>query len=263
MQQRPVQKHPELAYSLGKMVEWGGILARSYMYVEAAKTGAMVCAVGGPAASLGCAVGGMALVYMGEKAFASGVETGIQALGQDAAQQARSVQEAQYLETGIKDAAQSLLLGLSLTGLRKTGQKFHKAKNLPTPDYSTPHAPYSLRIDPLTGKGPMHVDSNLFTKADKYSKLGAPKNAKEFWSLWQEKYPGALSNKNLEFLSANRAPRVDSQWIINFPEHQKYLGQALEHHHIDHGFLTTPLPKELHRGKGNNTYWHNITGDKN
>ena len=130
-------------------------------------------------------------------------------------------------------------------------------------DYSTPEAPFSLRIDPITGRGPMHIDSNGFTSATSYSKLGAKKNAQQFWKLWDEKHPGTLSNSNLQEIGKGLSPIVDSQWIQHFPEHQRFIDQVLEHHHIDHGHLTTPLPEKLHRGKGNTTIWHDKTrGDK-
>jgi len=124
-------------------------------------------------------------------------------------------------------------------------------------DYSTSEAAYSLRIDPITYKGPMSVDSQAFTKADSYTKLGAPRNQEQFWQLWEKKHPGMLSIKNLRRIQEGRAPHVDEHWLKYFPEHQNYMGQVLEHHHIDHGFLTTPLPEKLHRGFGNSSVWHN------
>ncbi|MBS0272653.1 MAG: hypothetical protein JSR85_08425 [Proteobacteria bacterium] len=123
-------------------------------------------------------------------------------------------------------------------------------------DYSTPEAAYSIAIDPITRKGPMSIDSKLFTKADSYTKLGAPRNQTQFWQLWEEKHPGTLSAKNLRRIKDGRVPEVDSHWIEYFPEHQRYMRQKLEHHHIDHGFLVMPLPEKLHRGLGNSSKWH-------
>jgi hypothetical protein len=139
-------------------------------------------------------------------------------------------------------------------------EKIHR--NLPEPDYSTPEAAYSLRIDPTTQTGPMHIDSKQFTKADSYTKLGAPKNREEFWQKWVEKYPDTLSSENLKKVQGGYSPFVDSNWAAHFPEHHRFLGERLEHHHIDHGFLTTPLPKTLHRGKGNYSVWHTTGSSK-
>jgi hypothetical protein len=130
-------------------------------------------------------------------------------------------------------------------------------------DYSTIEAAYSLRIDPLTLKGPMAVDSRLFTKADSYTKFGAPRNQEQFWRIWESQYPGALSVKNLGEIKSGYAPAVDAQWLKHFPEHQHYSGQILEHHHLEHGFLAVPLPQTLHRKSGNYFVWHpKIEGSK-
>jgi hypothetical protein len=128
-------------------------------------------------------------------------------------------------------------------------------------EYATPEA-YSLRIDPITRKGPMSIDSRLFTNTKPTTKLGAPKNPVQFWQLWEEKYPGMLSAKNLEYISNKKSPYVDSHWLKYFPEHQNYMGGKLEHHHIDYGFLTVPLPKKLHRGEGNISIRHNNKMEK-
>lgn len=102
----------------------------------------------------------------------------------------------------------------------------------------------------------MAVDSRLFASADSYTELGAQRNAVQFWKLWEQKYPGALSEENLIRVKSRRVPRGDTQWVEHFPEHQHYIGEKLEHHHVDHTFPAVPLPKSLHRGAGNKQYWH-------
>ncbi len=132
-------------------------------------------------------------------------------------------------------------------------------------DYSSHGAPYSLRVDPLTGTGPMHVDARNFTSATSHTADGAQRNAKQFWQLWKEKYPDTMSAGNLEKINLRRdtrAPRVDEQWIRHFPEHAEYLGEILVHHHIDHGHLTTALPSTLHGRAPGNAMFHDILRGK-
>ena len=122
-------------------------------------------------------------------------------------------------------------------------------------DYSVPEAAFSLPINPVTRKGPMSIDSILFTSGEK-TLYGGIRNAKQFWEMWIDKYPETLSIKNQERISVNKVPLTDSHWVSHFPEHQSYLGKKLEHHHLDQGSLAVPLPDELHRLNGNYPTWH-------
>jgi hypothetical protein len=65
-----------------------------------------------------------------------------------------------------------------------------------------------------------------------------------------------LSTKNIARMEEGLSPVVDSHWLKHFPEHQNYINQILEHHHLGHGPFAVPLPKELHRGTGNKLIWH-------
>ena len=162
-----------------------------------------------------------------------------------------------FAATGVgvagKAAVKNTVRGIS-KGLGKGTTK------VPHVDYSTPEAPYSLRVDPLTGKGPMHVDSTLFTSADSYTAKGAPRNKDQFWKLWSEKYPETLSKKNINLIKSGKSPFVDQTWIHHFPEHQKYTADKLIHHHIDQGHLTTALPKELHTTAPGRSMFHSNLG---
>ncbi len=129
-------------------------------------------------------------------------------------------------------------------------------------DYSSHGACYSLRIDPATGTGPMHVDMTGMKPVHiQKNKYGFPKNGPEFWKTFEQKYPGILSEENVSAIMKRKAPAVDKQWLEHFPEHEEFLGQTLDHHHLDHGALAYPLPTNLHRGKGNIKVWHEF-GDK-
>ena len=129
-------------------------------------------------------------------------------------------------------------------------------------DYTSPDAAYSLRVDPVTGKGPMGVDSRLFTRADSYTATGAARNKNQFWKMWSEKYPETMSGDNLQAVKNGLAPVVDSQWIKHFPEHHACLKDLLVHHHIDHGNFVTGLPYTIHSRAPGRSIFHSSLGGK-
>jgi hypothetical protein len=72
-----------------------------------------------------------------------------------------------------------------------------------------------------------------------------------------------LSTENVKLMHSGPhfvSPKVDQQWILHFPEHQTYLGDKLIHHHIEHGNLTTALPKKLHETQPARSYFHTNLG---
>ena len=133
-------------------------------------------------------------------------------------------------------------------------------------DYSDPESAFSLPIDTITGRGPMHVDSRQFTKAESLTSKGESRNAEQFWNMWNKKYPGTISADNFKLMhnkSHFTSPRVDEQWVSHFPEHKNYLGDVLIHHHIDHGNLVTGLPESVHSLNPGRGYFHqNMGGNK-
>lgn len=109
----------------------------------------------------------------------------------------------------------------------------------------------------------MAVDSNLFTSATSHTVNGAKRNKDQFWKMWQQKYPDTLSQENLVRIQMREAPLVDKIWTKYFPEHINFLDDKLIHHHIDHGPLTTGLPKVLHETEPmRSALHHNIGGSK-
>jgi RHS repeat-associated protein len=51
-------------------------------------------------------------------------------------------------------------------------------------------------------------------------------------------------------------PRVTPELAERFPEFEPYIGEMLIEHHVGHGYLTYPVPKTLHAGKGSSGYYH-------
>lgn len=85
---------------------------------------------------------------------------------------------------------------------------------------------------------------------------GYLRDSKLFWKLYKEKDANALSQNNLDRIRSNHSPIVDQKWIETYPTHQNYIGETLDHHHLNHGGKAIPLPQSLHRIGINHEKWH-------
>ncbi len=87
---------------------------------------------------------------------------------------------------------------------------------------------------------------------------GYKRDAKYFWQEFSKnaKASEALSKINRKLISKGKSPKVDKQWIKYHPNHEKFLRDTLEHHHINHGSDAVPLPRSLHRAAGNKQILH-------
>ncbi len=207
---------------------------------------------------------------MVEKAAGESLEATIELSADHAAASGKTQEESirlreSFLEMTGKGLVVASLLGLKgMKGVGSVGKAVKPGTVQIKFNYASEGAAYSLRLDPLTGKGPMHIDSRNFTRADSYTATGAPRNKDQFWKLWKEKYPETLSPENLALIRQNRpvAPIVDQTWVKYFPEHQSYLNETLFHHHIDHGFLVNALPFTLHGKAPGRAMFHDILGGR-
>lgn len=117
-------------------------------------------------------------------------------------------------------------------------------------------SPYQVHIDPLTGKGPMGIDTSAFSSGIATAN-GGIRNRSAFWQEWAKKYPGTLSADNLDLINeVGLSPQVDDVWLEHFPEHAPYAGEILEHHHLDQGPIAIPLPETVHRKIPGFGIWH-------
>uniref|UniRef100_UPI0005707ECE RHS repeat-associated core domain-containing protein n=1 Tax=Zooshikella ganghwensis TaxID=202772 RepID=UPI0005707ECE len=116
-------------------------------------------------------------------------------------------------------------------------------------------SPYFIRINPISGKGPMAIDTSIF-KSGKKTMNGGIRNSKKFWSQWKESYSNTLSPENIARINAKRSPVVDSEWIKHFPEHEKFLDETIIHHHLDYGPDAIPLPNTVHAKQPGWGIWH-------
>jgi len=115
-------------------------------------------------------------------------------------------------------------------------------------------SPYFVRIDPLTGKGPMAIDTSGFSKDTTLN--GGTRGARKFWKQWAKTYPDTLSKANASRIKNRKSPVVDDIWTQTFPEHNDFIGRTLEHHHLDYGPNAIPLPKAVHRLQPGWDIWH-------
>jgi hypothetical protein len=116
-------------------------------------------------------------------------------------------------------------------------------------------SPYTVHIDPITGKGPMAIDTTQFATGVATAN-GGVRNYKAFWGAWGTRYGDTLSDANKALIAQGKAPIVDDVWLKYFPEHGDYLGETLVHHHLDQGSMAIPLPDPIHRQSPGYGIWH-------
>jgi RHS repeat-associated protein len=79
---------------------------------------------------------------------------------------------------------------------------------------------------------------------------GVPRNALWFFKQQLAARPEMFSEAAKNSINKlNRVPVVDQQWVQFNPAHAEYLGQQLQHHHIDGGKMAVAIPKGLHYDK--------------
>ncbi len=132
-------------------------------------------------------------------------------------------------------------------------------KPAPIPKVGQPMAeqiasPYFVRLDPLTGRGAMAIDTSGFSKDTTLN--GGTRSARKFWKHWAKTYSHTLSNSNASQIKRGLSPVVDDVWTQSFPEHNEFMGEKLVHHHLDYGPNAIPLPEPLHRDQPGWGTWH-------
>ncbi|WP_325950602.1 RHS repeat-associated core domain-containing protein [Pseudomonas putida] len=117
--------------------------------------------------------------------------------------------------------------------------------------------PYQTRFDPRTPGRPdpkFSIDTRTFTSGTKTSN-GGIRNNREFWQQWKNLQPESLSKSNQYRINElGISPKIDDIWIKIFPEHAKYKGDNIVHHHVNFGHYAIPVPSETHVGSGGP--WH-------
>jgi RHS repeat-associated protein len=116
-------------------------------------------------------------------------------------------------------------------------------------------AEFSIRLNPTTGRGPMSIDTSTFTSGAS-TMNGGIRNSRQFWNQWAGTYGDTLSPANQSLIQRGRAPIVDDDWIRAFPEHSRFQGEGLIHHHLDYGPNAIPLPSSVHGSQPGWGIWH-------
>lgn len=150
------------------------------------------------------------------------------------------------VQQGVGDANKS----------RKAGAASKPAvKSTPPAKVKTEHSPIQVHVDPITGRGPMAIDTSTFTSGVR-TQEGGLRDRRAFWKAWAEKYPQTLSAKHLNDAKKGTPPTVDATWIKHFPEHAPFKGDDLQHHHLEKGAIAIPLPRGLHAKRPFFAIWH-------
>jgi hypothetical protein len=97
-----------------------------------------------------------------------------------------------------------------------------------------------------------YVGSNF----EKSNAAGYLRDANYFGQEFLKKYPEMLSEENRARILAGKSPIVDEVWIRYHPNQKSFLGEKLEHHHINNLGEATYIPQTLHRGKFNKDILH-------
>jgi hypothetical protein len=193
--------------------------------------------IGSLAASGTTVLGAKAIGVVGEGAMVAGRQ-----LAPVAAELAETVLQKQGLALRVMPSDSKFLVG---------GDIFPN-RVLPQQEVGSP---YYVRIDPLSGSGPMAIDTAGYAVGET-TLNGGVRNARQFWKDWSGTYPESLSDANATRVASKQSPIVDGTWIKNFPEHAGYEGETLIHHHLDYGPKAIPLPGTVHGKQPGWGIWH-------
>jgi len=97
-----------------------------------------------------------------------------------------------------------------------------------------------------------YIGSNI----EKANAAGYLRDANYFGKEFLKKYPEMLSEENKARILAGKSPIVDEVWLKYHPNQKAFLGERLEHHHINNVGEAAYVPQSLHRGKVNKDILH-------
>src|SRR4051812_33013602 len=77
---------------------------------------------------------------------------------------------------------------------------------------------------------------------------GFVRDSRKFWAAMLREYPQLFSQQNRQLIERNRvAPVVDEAWLRFHGHQRKYMGDKLEHHHVEQGPWAVGLPRRAHK----------------
>jgi len=88
-----------------------------------------------------------------------------------------------------------------------------------------------------------HIGSHLKNT----NSAGFLRDSTKFGREFLEQFPETLSKNNIERIKNGLSPIADKQWVKFNPNHKSFIGQVLEHHHINNTGNAGFVPTGLHR----------------
>ncbi|GAP40240.1 HNH/Endo VII superfamily nuclease toxin with a HHH motif [Flexilinea flocculi] len=106
--------------------------------------------------------------------------------------------------------------------------------------------PYSLNhpddlLVSMRYNGDYHSSSNS---------QGWDRNSSYYFENLLHNHPEYFSKKNMIRINNNQSPKVDSQFVKNFPQYKGYENELLVHHHIGKDGQAVAIPASIHKGSG-------------
>lgn len=144
-----------------------------------------------------------------------------------------------YAPTSIKEGTRGLVKSLKKFDIYKKGVKVGTAR---LKDFYDKKKIVKM---PFVGHTSKHVTNRGFLR-----------DKGKFWKIYKNIDKASLSKNNLNRINNGKSPIVDKKWINVYNKHKDFLGETLEHHHLNHGAKAIPLPETLHRGLLNSGVWH-------
>lgn len=79
---------------------------------------------------------------------------------------------------------------------------------------------------------------------------GWERDSKSFFQQLRDNHPEYFSKKNSVAIETGSSPKVDAQFVKNFPQYKGFEGQTLVHHHIGGDGQAVAIPQSMHKGFG-------------
>lgn len=102
----------------------------------------------------------------------------------------------------------------------------------------------------------------------RYKGTGMPNSNSQGWERsssyyfkeLQGKHPEFFSKKNTIRIEKGESPRVDTQFVKNFPQYKGYENEILIHHHVGKDGQAVAVPQSIHKGSGEIHVYENELG---
>jgi HNH/Endo VII superfamily nuclease toxin with a HHH motif len=103
------------------------------------------------------------------------------------------------------------------------------------------------------------INTSGFNITGRTNSAGFPRETAQYWREYARQFPEDLSPANRESAAAGRAPVIDAAWIVRHPEHARFTGEILIHHHLNQGPYAVPIPQSIHQSWFST--WHPLRGN--